>query len=120
MWADRTIETPRTEWDISSTRWGADNWGEGDATGSYASVAAAQPFGLTALRFRGIRYWWAGLGLLVLGAAYIGPVVLAFRQPAAAAPSVPLPALSVPSVAFPLLRTPTLHVQPALPSLPKQ
>src|SRR4051812_5700963 len=110
MWADRTIETPQTEWDISSTAGERTNWGEGDATGSYASVAAAQPWGLTALRFRGVRYWWAGLGVLVLGLMYLVPIAAAFRQPAVSTQSSdPLPALEVPSFSFPLFRVPTVH-----------
>src|SRR5436853_7680 len=53
----------------------------GVGTGSYAAVAAEQPFGLVALRFRGVRYWWAGLGLAVLGPLYAAPSRSQRRRP---------------------------------------
>ena len=44
------------------------------------------------MRMRGVRYWWAGLGLLVLSLLYIGPVAASFRMPALPArTSSPLP-----------------------------
>ena len=85
------------------------------ATGSYAAVAAEQPLGLTALRFRGIRYWWAGIGITVLVLLYIGPIAAALRQPAVPAPTTPLSSLSLPSAAFPLLRVPRVRPLAPLP-----
>src|SRR5438034_3685377 len=75
--------------------------GKRGTTSAYASVAVAQPYGLVALRFRGIKYWWSGLGLAVLAALYVTPIAAVFRQPALAPPSVRLPALSVPAIGFP-------------------
>ncbi|MDX6473646.1 MAG: hypothetical protein QOK22_2462, partial [Gaiellaceae bacterium] len=84
-------------------------------SGSYAAVADANPYGLVALRSRGIKYWWAGIGLLVFAVAYVAPVVAAYRQPAAPPKTTPLPALSLPDIAVPLLRVPKLHALPGLP-----
>jgi hypothetical protein len=71
------------------------------------------------MRMRGVRYWWAGLGLLVLSLLYIGPVAASFRMPALPARTSPLPALSVPRVAFPQLQIPKLRMQAPLPALPR-
>ena len=87
-------------------------------TGSYAAVAADQPFGLVALRFRGVRYWWAGLGLFVLVALYAAPIGESFRQPSLPAKTTPLPGLSIPAVSFPLFHAPALRRQAPLPALP--
>ena len=88
-------------------------------------MAAAQPYGLTALRFRGIRYWWAGIGLAVLGLLYVGPIAAALQQPSlpTQTATVPLPGLSIPAISFPLFKTPNVHaVAPLAPvaSSPQQ
>jgi hypothetical protein len=58
---------------------------------------------ILALRTRAIRYWMAGVGLLVFGVAYAAPVALAVRmQPR----HVPLPLVGVPAVGFPSLSPP--------------
>ena len=72
---------------------------------------------MTALRFRGIRYWWAGIGISVLAFLYVGPIAAALRQHSFAGPTTPLTALTVPSAALPLLRVPTLHRLAPLPPL---
>ena len=79
------------------------------ATGSYASLAAEQPLSLTALRFGGVRYWWAGIGTAVLVFLYVGPIAAALRQPAVSGQTTPLANLTMPNVAFPLLRVPKVH-----------
>jgi hypothetical protein len=86
-------------------------------TGSYAAVAAQQPFGLVALRFRGIKYWWAGLGLAVLVALYAAPIGASFRQPSLPATTTPLPSLTLPAVGFPLFKAAKLHRLAPLPPL---
>src|SRR4051812_21873004 len=91
--------------------------GRGAVAGTYAAVARAQPIGLVAMRQRGIHYWWAGLGVLVLVVMYAAPIAGAFRQPKAYAPVAPLPQLSVPAAAFPLLRVPKVHKLAPLPPL---
>lgn len=92
----------------------------GGATGSYASVAAAQPYGLIAMRRRGVRYWWASLGMVVLVLWYVGPIGVALRQHQFARPAAatPLPALSLPAVTLPQFRVPTVKKLAPLPSLP--
>ncbi|HET7129920.1 MAG TPA: hypothetical protein VFJ93_12675, partial [Gaiellaceae bacterium] len=66
-----------------------------------------------------MRYWWAGLGLLVLVAMYAVPVAAVFKQPTIAAVQTPLPALSLPDIGFPLLHVPALRHPAPLPALPK-
>jgi hypothetical protein len=85
----------------------------------YAAVAAANPYGFVALRSRGVKYYWAGLGLVVLAAMYAMPIAAVFRQAAIPAPSKPLPNLAIPNVAIPLLRVPKLHALAPLPPLAK-
>ncbi|MBV8479401.1 MAG: hypothetical protein JOY72_03775, partial [Actinobacteria bacterium] len=75
----------------------------------YASVAAANPYGLVALRARKVKYLWSALSILVLASLYVAPLVLVFRQPAIPATVTPLPSLSLPNVAAPILRVPKLH-----------
>jgi len=94
------------------------DWGEGEgkATDGYALVAAANPYGLTAMRRRGVKYWWAGLGLLVLALMYVAPVAAVFRQPAFTAAPTPLPNIAFPNFGVPLLRVPKLHAAPPMPA----
>ena len=66
---------------------------------------------------RGVRYWWAGLGLFVLVAMYVGPIVDALRQPGAPAPVASLSQIALPNVGFPLLRVPKVHAIAPLPPL---
>ena len=70
------------------------------------------------MRFRGVRYWWAGIGLVVLILLYALPIAAVFRQPTIPARTLPLPVLSLPSVGFPLLRVPKVHRLAALPAVP--
>ena len=65
-----------------------------------------------------MKYWWAGIGLLVLSLMYLGPIVATFRMPSLAARTSPLPALSVPRIAFPQLHVPAVRQQAPLPALP--
>src|SRR3954447_8397688 len=88
------------------------------ATNGYAVVAAANPYGLTAMRVRGVRYVWATLGVLVLAVMYAAPVVAVFRQPALPGRTTPLPNLAFPNVALPILRVPTLHPLAPVPAAP--
>src|SRR4051812_36602747 len=92
-------------------------WERGEATDGYALVAADNPLGLTAMRSRGVKYWWAGLCLLVLVGMYAGPVAAVFKQPVVASPVVPLPNIAYPSVGIPLLRVPKLKALAPLPPL---
>src|SRR3954452_10905371 len=85
----------------------------------YAAVAAANPYGFVALRSRGVKYYWAGLGLVVLVALYAAPIAVVFRQAAIPAPTTPLHNLAVPNFAVPLLRVPKLHAVAPIPALPK-
>ncbi len=71
------------------------------------------------MRQRGIHYWWAGLGILVLVVMYAAPIAGAFRQPKAYDPVKPLPQLTVPAAAFPLLRVPKVHRLAPLAPLPR-
>jgi hypothetical protein len=91
--------------------------GRGPGTQSYASVAAAQPYGIIALRRRGVRYGWVGVGLAVLGLTYVGPIVAAFRLPAVPSQTAALPALSIPAVGFPRLHVPRVHAVAPRPRL---
>ena len=84
---------------------------------SYASIATVQPYGLIALRSRGIKYWWSGLGLLVLGFMYVAPMAASFRVPAYPTRTTSLPSLSVPAMSFPALGVPALRPQAPLPAL---
>ena len=84
---------------------------------SYASIATVQPYGLIALRSRGIKYWWSGLGLLVLGFMYVAPMAASFRVPAYPTRTSSLPSLSVPAVPFPAFSVPALRPQAPLPAL---
>jgi hypothetical protein len=85
---------------------------EGTGLVSYATVgAAADPLSLAALRVRGLRYWFAGIGLLALAIPYTSALA-ALRQPSYVPPTKPLPMIGVPAVAFPLLRVPKLHAAP--------
>src|SRR5204863_8864313 len=83
-----------------------------------AAIAAdglvGEGFGLTALRFRGLRYWFAGVGLLALVLPY-GGAVAALGQPAYQAPVKGISLLAAPVFAFPQLRVPKLRVPPAPP-----
>ena len=72
---------------------------------------------MTALRFRGIRYWWAGIGISVLAFLYVGPIAAALRQPSFVGSTTPLAALTVPNAALPLLRVPKVHRLAPLPPL---
>src|SRR4051794_31430850 len=85
----------------------------------YAAVAAANPYGFVALRSRGVKYYWAGLGLVVLVALYAAPIAVVFKQAAIPAPAKALPNLAVPNFAVPLLRVPKLHAVAPLPPLTK-
>ena len=69
------------------------------------------------MRFRGIRYWWAGIGVAVLVILYAGPLIAALRQPSISGPAAPLTSLTVPSAALPLLRVPKVHPLAPLPPL---
>src|SRR4029079_2436445 len=100
-------------------RWGADRATRGVGTDTYAAVAATQPYGLTAMRVKGVRYWWTGLGLLVLVLTYVAPVAASFRVPSMPARTTSLPALAIPAVQFPVLRVPKVHAQAPLAPLPK-
>ena len=88
------------------------------ATSGYASVAVANPYGLTALRYRGVKYYWVGISLLVLSIVYVAPLVAALRAPSFPGPTTPLPALALPNVPVPLLRVPTVHRLAPLPAVP--
>ena len=46
----------------------------------YAWVVANEPYGLTALRLRGVRHWWASISLAVLASMYVGPLAVVIRQ----------------------------------------
>jgi hypothetical protein len=70
---------------------------------------------LTALRVRGIRYLWAGLGLAVLAFVYVGPLAAALQQSPVSPRASSLPALSIPEVRFPLLATRKVRRPPPLP-----
>ena len=102
---------------ISSAWGGSASLGRGSALNAYASVAANNPWGIVALRSRGIKYVWSILGLVVLVALYAGPILAAFRTPAFAAPVDSLPALAVPRLPAPLLSKPKLHPLAPLPPL---
>ena len=83
---------------------------------SYAAIARAQPYGLIALRSRGIKYWWTGLGLVVLGLMYVAPLAASFRVPSIGATSKPaLPVLTLPSVPVPVFSVPKVHALAPLP-----
>ena len=69
------------------------------------------------MRRRGVKYWWAGLGLLVLSFSYGAPIAAAFRNAAIPRHTATLPALAVPRMSFPLLRVPKVHAQAPLPPL---
>src|SRR6266540_3539273 len=71
------------------------------------------------MRLRGVRYWWAGLGLAVLAITYAAPIGAAFRGPGLPSRTTPLPSLAVPAVPFPLLQVPKIHKQSPLPPLAK-
>ena len=71
------------------------------------------------MRMRGVRYWWAGIGLLVLALMYASPVLATFRTPSLPGSTPPLPALSVPQIAFPQLQVPKVHRLASLPALPR-
>ena len=85
----------------------------------YAAVAAANPYGFVALRSRGVKYYWAGLGLVVLVALYAAPIAAVFKQAAIPAPAKALPNLAVPNFSIPLLRVPKLNAVAPLPPLAK-
>src|SRR4051794_8253430 len=113
----------RPRMQVSRSSVGARAWSQGErhmreglATNGYAAVAAANPYGLTAMRVRGVRYVWALLGVLVLAAMYTAPIVAVFRQPALPGRTTPLPNLAFPNVALPLLRVPKLHALAPLPA----
>jgi len=78
-------------------------------TDGYAHVAAANPYGLVAMRIRGVRYWWAGAGVLMLFVMYAAPVAAVFRQPSTEAPRMTLPNVAFPSFRIPVLKVPKIH-----------
>ena len=69
--------------------------GAGVSTLSYTTAVTrqpyGQPYGLNALRVRGVRYWWAALGFTVLVFPSFAAVAVAIRQPAPARVNWPLP-----------------------------
>ncbi|HEY2543485.1 MAG TPA: hypothetical protein VGH92_10595, partial [Gaiellaceae bacterium] len=82
----------------------------------YAGVATANPYGIVAVRTRGLKYWWASISIALLGTMYASPLVTALLRPGAFPRSVStLPAVSIPAVVAPVLRVPTLHSLPPLP-----
>ena len=95
--------------------------GAGVSTLSYTTAVTrqpyGQPYGLNALRVRGVRYWWAALGFTVLVFPSFAAVAVAIRQPAPARAGRPLPTLSLPAVQFPMLRVPKLQRLAPLPPL---
>src|SRR5262245_41729288 len=85
----------------------------GDATNTSGAVAVVEPFSLATLRFRGIRCWFAGIGIATLVVVSIDPIASWFRLPAYKAP---LPTLIVPQPSLPLLKVPKLHALAPLPT----
>jgi hypothetical protein len=72
---------------------------------------------LVAVRRRGLKYAWTGIGVLVLVSMYAAPTAAVFSRAAVAAPRVALPNLATPALPAPLLRVPKLHLLPALPAV---
>jgi len=70
------------------------------------------------MRMRGMRYWWAGMGLVVLVLLYVIPIATAFRVSVQNIGSKPaLPFLVVPSIgAPPVIPVPKLHALSPLPA----
>src|SRR5689334_3227154 len=85
---------------------------KGAATKHHLASPAAQAemdgLSLSALRFRGIRFWLAGIGVLSIVSLYVNPAVIAaVRMPSRAhLPSAPLPDIAVPLFRFPTLGVP--------------
>src|SRR5690349_10850506 len=62
------------------------------------------------MRLRGVRYWWAGLGLVVLLLLYVMPVATAFRTSVQSFSSKPaLPTLALPAIGTPVIPVPKLR-----------
>ena len=88
--------------------------GKGWSTSTYADAGyAPDRLSLASLRFRGVRFWLAGISLFAFGVAYVSPVIQALRV--ASAPAAPLPVFEIPQLSFapfgiPKLRTPAAPV----------
>ncbi len=80
-------------------------------------MAESNPYGLVALRMRGVKYVWAGVSLLVLAVIYVAPTLAALRQPTIPAAKAALPSLTLPNFSVPLLKVPKVHRLAPLPPL---
>src|SRR4051794_414392 len=119
--SSRSLLTDRAGRDrLEASRWGADvgeSEERGTALNAYAAVASQNPYGLTALRLRGIKYVWVTISLAVLVGMYAGPIAAVIKQPSVDVPVAALPKLAIPNAAPPLLSVPKVHALPALPPL---
>src|SRR3954469_2501054 len=116
-----SIDGWRRTWQVGSVRLGSGRTGESrervGALSAYAVVASENPYGLTALRMRGIKYVWVTISLAVLVGMYAGPIAAVIKQPSVDVPVAALPKLAIPNAAPPLLSVPKVHPLPALPPL---
>src|SRR5205814_530100 len=80
----------------------------------------ADGWSLASLRFRTLRYWFAGIGLLSLTLLYVNPLVIsAIRAPAItdSLPEVVVPLVPFPTLAVPKVQRPApLATTPATPT----